>query len=237
MGERRTERSRGSLPSFRFRLAGIPVRVDLLFFVTALFLGTSAGRDGASLLVWVVVVLASVLWHELGHALALRAFGYAPVVELWAFGGLTYRASGGRTPAARFLVVTLAGPGAGLALGGLLLGWLHLARPLDVGPVAAAAIVDLLWVNIGWGLLNLLPILPLDGGNALASFLDLVTGGRGLLPARVVSVLLAGAGLVAAALAGEWWLALLSGFFLLTNASALRPQRRPQAPSPAEEGE
>lgn len=221
--------ARPSLPSLRFRLAGIPVRVDLLFFVTALFLGTSAGRDGASLLIWVAVVLASVLWHELGHALALRAFGYAPVVELWAFGGLTYRASGGRTPAARFLLVTLAGPGAGLALGGALLAWVRIAAPLDVGPLAAAAIVDLLWVNIGWGLLNLLPILPLDGGNAVASFLDLVTRGRGLLPARVVSVLLAGGGLVAAALAREWWLALLAAFFLLTNASALRGARRAAA--------
>ncbi|HEX2031417.1 MAG TPA: hypothetical protein VHL78_08465 [Actinomycetota bacterium] len=230
------ERPRGrTLPSLRFRLAGIPVSVDLLFFVTALFLGTSAGRDGASLLVWVAVVLTSVLWHELGHALALRAFGYAPVVELWAFGGLTYRASGSRTPAGRFLVVTLAGPGAGLILGGTVLLWLRTAAPLDLGPLAEAAIVDVLWVNIGWAILNMIPILPLDGGNALASFLDLVTRGRGMLPARVVSVLLAGAGVVAAVLAREWWLALLAGFFLLTNASALRRPRRPAARAAPEE--
>lgn len=234
MTERRQQPpQRGSLPSLRFRLGGIPVRVDLLFFVTALFLGTSAGRDGASLLIWVAVVVGSVLWHELGHALALRAFGYAPVVELWAFGGLTYRATGERTPAGRFLAVTLAGPGAGLALGGAILAWLRLAAPLDLGPLAAAAVVDLLWVNIGWAILNLIPILPLDGGNALASFLDLVTGGRGHVPARVVSVVLAAAGLVVAVLAREWWLALLAAFFLFTNAGSLR--RRPR-PVPRPEG-
>ena len=42
---------------------------------------------------------------------------------------------------------------------------------------------DVMWVNLGWGVLNLLPILPLDGGHIASSVAELVAGRKGRLAA------------------------------------------------------
>jgi hypothetical protein len=46
---------------------------------------------------------------------------------------------------------------------------------------------SLIFVNLGWGLLNLLPVLPLDGGNIVASLMELAAPARGRLLACYVS--------------------------------------------------
>jgi hypothetical protein len=80
----------------------------------------------------------------------------------------------------------------------------------------------LLWVNVGWGIFNLLPLLPLDGGNVMKTLLDVVTKGRGEKPARIVSIALC-AGLGLFAYFRSWWfvgvLALMWGF---SNIRALK---------------
>src|SRR5206468_2192327 len=67
-------------------------------------------------------------------------------------------------------VTSLAGPFAGFALYGLVLAFIHLA-PRSVlrslPPLAATAIDDLEWVNLYWGMVNLIPVLPFDGGHVL----------------------------------------------------------------------
>src|SRR5919199_1626135 len=71
-----------------FRVAGIPVRIDLTFLMMAFLLGWGA-RTGGLLLAWMVIVTASVLLHELGHAFAFRRFGQEPQILLQGLGGLT----------------------------------------------------------------------------------------------------------------------------------------------------
>ena len=44
---------------------------------------------------------------------------------------------------------------------------------LDVGPVIRRVLSDIVWVNVGWGILNLMPMKPLDGGNALHALLSM----------------------------------------------------------------
>ena len=80
----------------RFRLGSISVVVQPAHFLFALALGLSYSADrprGVSAAevvgVWVVLVFVSVLFHELGHALAFRAFGYASTVQLVFLGGVT----------------------------------------------------------------------------------------------------------------------------------------------------
>ena len=39
--------------------------------------------------------------------------------------------------------------------------------PLKLPPLGHMAVSSLLWVNFGWGVFNLLPVLPFDGGHVL----------------------------------------------------------------------
>lgn len=154
-----------------FSLFGIPVRVGIEFWVLTLIFGfrgdksLAAGLRGA--LTWTAVVFVSIMIHELGHALVVRRFGARPVISLHALGGLTsYTSPGLSRP--RQIAVSLAGPFAGFALGAVV--WFA-SRKLQLGPGAKDLVTSLLFVNIGWGIINMLPVLPLDGGHVLAATL------------------------------------------------------------------
>jgi Zn-dependent protease len=155
-----------------FKLLRIPVTVEWWFWLAAVLLGGGLGAkdpdDWMRVAVWTAVVLVSILVHEFGHALAGRRFGASPSIRLHGFGGVTF------LPGARFsrrenLLVSAAGPAAGLALGLMVLG-------IHRGLSGAPALVELavtygLYVNFVWTFINLLPIQPLDGGQILASLL------------------------------------------------------------------
>ena len=174
----------------RFSIAGIPVRVHPLFWLIALLLGSSA--DLIQLLIWVFVVFVSILVHELGHALAMRRYGQPSRIILHFAGGLTVPepvswGSGWANVSLRpnqEIFISLAGPGAGFLLaalvvvaviisgGSIITNWLFGVIPLPVaalmpigGRVISLLVTMLLWVNVFWGLINLLPVYPLDGGN------------------------------------------------------------------------
>ena len=75
-----------------FALFGIPVRVHPFFWLVALLLGLGGVnhyQDRAqALLIWIVVIFISILLHELGHAFAIRYYGWEPSVTLYALGGM-----------------------------------------------------------------------------------------------------------------------------------------------------
>lgn len=154
----------------QFRLLGFPVTVQTSVLVLAgvyLLLGLEARNPIPEVVAAVLTIFASILWHELGHAVAARSFGLGPVeITLHGFGGLTFHSRSDR--AWKDLVVTLAGPGAGLALGVASLAVLLL---LPLPGLAGFVITQLVFVNIFWSLFNLLPMYPLDGGNALSAVL------------------------------------------------------------------
>jgi Zn-dependent protease len=173
--------------SVQFRLFGIPVRIHLWFWLMALWLWTLNSEQGwAGLLIWVAVVFQGILMHELGHALVGRAFGRQPRIELIALGGLTWWEQRDPMSPWRSLVVSAAGPVMGIFIGTsalVLMDALHIPSP----SLGRYAFRSLIFVNLGWGLLNLLPVLPLDGGNIVASVMELAVPSRGRLLACYVS--------------------------------------------------
>jgi Zn-dependent protease len=203
-----------------FRIGKIPVRIQPAFFLMAAFLGLYGG-DVAGAIVWIAVVFVSVIVHELGHATTGLTFGLAPSVELHGMGGTTSWSAARPLSIPRRIAISLAGPGAGFAL------W---AVVRAIGPERFASVTmgdrlyaDLVWVNLGWGVMNLVPMLPLDGGNVLLELLNAVTKGRGERPARIVSIVFAGAAVPTAFLLyGNWWVSLLAASFVATNVGALR---------------
>ncbi len=178
-------------PGLQFSLGGIPVLIRPAFLLVAVIFGASV-KSPALTAIWVGIVFLSVLVHELGHALAMRLFGFAPSIELHAMGGLTsWSRERVPTPGQRMLV-TLSGPGAGLLLGGLAtLAKLGLGDVTD--PNARFALDNLQFANLAWSLINLIPVLPWDGGLILDAGVELV--GKKPRPkiAAISSILIGGA--------------------------------------------
>ena len=196
-----------------FRLGKIPVRILPSFFLMTVFLGLSA--PNWSLVAWVLVVLVSVLVHELGHATMGLAFGLEPRIELHGMGGTTSWTTPRELGAARRIAISVAGPGAGFAAGAIV--WAIGLGPFMAIPLGDFVYEQLLRVNLWWGVLNLLPMLPLDGGNVMVQALNALTGGKGERPARIISVVIAGLAVPIAALVQWWWSALLAFSFALSN--------------------
>jgi Zn-dependent protease len=212
-----------------FRLLGIPVTVRPSFLLVAALLGLQTGSVEL-IFAWIAVVFVSILIHEMGHALTARGFGSEVQIELNTLGGLT----SWTLPEADFgpgrrALVAAAGSGVGVVFGGLV--WLV---ALVTGPfygVTGFIISNLIYVNVFWGLLNWLPIRPLDGGHLFTSLLEKIAPKRGETIANVVFMVTAAAGLTAALYFRLTFVALLTGYLLFSELTRGRP-RGPQVPIP-----
>ncbi len=229
-----------------FSLLGIPVRVHPYFWLVALILGYRIMSDAPSVLIWFAAVFIGILVHEMGHALTMRAYGLYPWITLYSFGGLTSsdQRNSSRTasgPLAQVLI-DLAGPAAGFLLAALLLlgvfaaGYgnsvefdiFHGQIPQVVLPIARLAeLIDrLLFVCIAWGLLNLLPIYPLDGGQVARELLLAADARQGIQRSLQLSIFTAV--VVAVYWFAEWrdfFVPLMFGYLAFTNYVTLKAYR------------
>lgn len=195
----------GARRSARMRIAGVPVRFRASWFLVSgaivLLFGPQVQRIFPELgllayavaLGYALLLMLSVLAHELAHALAARSFGWpATEIELNLWGGHTEFLAHRATPV-KSLAVSLAGPAANLVIAGL--GW-YFSGLFELTGVAALLVQVTVLVNFMVGVFNLLPGLPLDGGRIVESAVWGATGSqdRGLRAAgwggRVVVVLL-----------------------------------------------
>jgi Zn-dependent protease len=148
-----------------FTLLGFPVRIHWLFWLNAALLGGALSAQTPSQIqnvaAWIAMVFLSILIHELGHALTMRKFGDRRVeIVLYAFGGLAI-GSAWRDRMQQILI-SAAGPAAQMAAG--FLAWLVFrAFPMEA-PLIRFAFGNFIFISFFWGALNLLPIIPMDGG-------------------------------------------------------------------------
>ena len=203
------------------KLFGIPIKVEIPFFAITLFLGLSRSREIALIVEWIAVVFVSILLHEFGHALAARAFGLAPEIRLYQMGGLTSWRSEVDLPPLKQLAISLAGPVMGFLLGGLILLTGPLLLRASPSQLMAVAYFDLLWVNIGWGVFNLLPLLPMDGGQVLVTLEAWILKRKDQVVSHVVSFLVALAITAAAFSLRAVWIGFLGIFFAYLNGHFL----------------
>ncbi|BDS06378.1 hypothetical protein NT6N_14180 [Oceaniferula spumae] len=146
-------------------------------------------------LLFMMAGFISVLAHELGHALTGWKRGGGSVwIRLWAFGGLAYH-QGGRLDRRNRCAMILAGPGAGLVLAAISIASLYVIFPapeaftrmlyyltytmipheymLNIFPddrPVYGFLNAMVWVNVWWSILNLIPVYPLDGGQFMDQF-------------------------------------------------------------------
>jgi len=241
----------------RFRLLGIPVRVHPLFWLISAVLGWRE-NNLPMVAFWVACVFVSILVHEYGHGLMAKAFHASPSIILWGLGGLCDTQSNRQTPLQR-LAVVLSGPGAGfvlcflvMAVASLIFGITpreHLSvtktlvriTPQEDDLITAVMKFRtrtnfeiyhfLVWINLMWGLVNLLPIWPLDGGRVSEIVLSAINRAQGARWGHIVSLLVAGilAVLAASFRRSDLFLPIFFGYFAFINYQMLQSIHQAQA--------
>ncbi|HRN19196.1 MAG TPA: site-2 protease family protein [Trueperaceae bacterium] len=230
-----------------FKLLGIPVRLDYSFllilplfayiigsqlpayaelFRTALGISVDVSGITQGVTPWVLGLagalglFASVIVHELGHAVVARLYGVeVREIRLWFLGGV---AQFDQMPKQRGAeaVVAIVGPIVSFAIG---FGLLRLAPSLT-GSSALVMLVGYVGItNVALALFNLIPAIPMDGGRVLRSLLALV------LPqerATLVSTTVSGIMAIALGLYGffslQLWLVVMA--FFIYNAGRMEAQ-------------
>lgn len=216
-------------------LFGIPLYIDPSWFLILAFLIWQNGRiwqnqypawDVATVYgaaaVMALLLFASVLLHELGHSLMARSQGIkVNSITLFLFGGVASIEQESKTPGQAFQVA-IAGPAVSLILFALL-GAVLVAMPGESTPLKVMA-GNLAFINLFLALFNLLPGLPLDGGQILKAAVWKLTGSRfkGIHWAAKTGKTLGWLAILLGVLTfttGGLWIALI-GWFMLQNASS-----------------
>jgi len=169
------------------RIAGIPIGVNwTVIGIAALMAWSLAGRllpgevpglDPAAY--WAagagvaVLFLASLLAHELAHAVVARRNGIGvDGITLWLLGGVARLRGEARTPGAEARIA-IVGPLTSLAVGAVAFAVAAGLGRLDLAGPPALAVVAAQWlavVNVVLGVFNLIPGAPLDGGRRPATW-------------------------------------------------------------------
>jgi Zn-dependent protease len=156
------------------RVAGINIFLHPTLFLLLAYVAMIQGGIGSVLLV--SAVFGCVLLHELGHALTARRFGIATEdITLYLIGGVARLQRMPRAPGAE-LLIALAGPAVNLVIA------LALTAVQTLGLVGAPSpwppsllglfVDDLILINVGLALFNLIPAFPMDGGRVLRALLS-----------------------------------------------------------------
>lgn len=165
-------------------LFGIPLYLDPLWFAILALVSFNFGLaylQWGTVLGWsagIVVALllfGSVLLHELGHSLVARSQGIkVNSITLFLFGGIAAIEEESKTPGEAFQVA-IAGPAVSITLFIILMG---LAYILPAASPVSVMAGDLARINLVLALFNLIPGLPLDGGQVLKAAVWKATGNR-----------------------------------------------------------
>jgi Zn-dependent protease len=187
--------------------------------------GLSDGTYMAMAGVAAIVFFASLLLHELGHAVTAKRQGMTiDGITLWLFGGVA-RFSGMFPSARAEFRIAIAGPLVSVGLGCVFVG---LAWVLDLGRAVDGVLSWLGYINLVLAAFNMLPAQPLDGGRVLHSVMwwrsgDLMTATRRAARAgEALGYTMIFAGVLALITLGAFggaWIAFL-GWFLLSAARA-----------------
>ena len=211
----------------RFRLFGFPTQIDASFLVIVALIGFDGTASHVA--IWVGLALVSVLGHELGHALAARRMGATASITLQGLGGLTRSEREAPLSRGESAVLSVAGPAAGIVLGLPVLYALH-ATGWASWTTGGYVLRTAAFTTLGWSALNLLPIVPLDGGHLLELALPGEAAARRATAARVSIAIAAVAGVLAYR-AGYQFSAVLALMFGAQNLAMLRTARTEPQPS------
>ena len=212
-----------SSPHSGFRLGtfgGATIIIELSFLILIglfVIMDIERGVPTRNALLWIPVILISVLIHELGHALTIRAFGFGnSMILLGGFGGVTVNRRTSKPW--KEIVISIAGPASSLVLS-LVLQLIWRAAPaLHADPMLQELVPLMIYANVVWAIFNLFPIYPLDGGQVVENMGRFVLSARRATAVSIwSSMILALAVLALALYARSFFAAIIVAMLLMQN--------------------
>jgi Zn-dependent protease len=163
----------------------IQIRLSPFFFVTAFLIGFMGTQTVLQSFIWMAAIFLSIFVHELGHALTAVSFNQSVIIQFTAFGGVTIPFGPKLKLFPEFLMI-LMGPLFGFSL--FILASFLLSINQFADPNIVVFLEALRFINLVWTIINLFPVMPLDGGQLFRIVLEAIFGIKG----RRYSVLLGG---------------------------------------------
>lgn len=165
-----------------FSAFGVPIRFHFTFVLLVIFLivvGLEGRQSAMGDVVFVTALFASVLLHELGHALVARHHGVRTLeIVMFPIGGLARLER--NPPARKELWIAAAGPAVNFAIAAVILSVVAWTKRMEVAvvetltdPTDANLLERIALGNLILAVFNLLPAFPMDGGRILRSVLAL----------------------------------------------------------------
>jgi Zn-dependent protease len=187
----------------------------LLAFFVATFYDPKQGLRYA--LLWVPVLFISVLLHELAHAGTIALFGYGgSQIVLGGMGGVTVSQRRGK--AWHDMIISLAGPLASFGIAWLTTKIIRTMPYAMTDPMLIAFFPLLRSANLWWGIFNLIPVSPLDGGHAVRHFFRIFLRERTAFVIAVWISIVIGAMIAVGGLVARWFfLAILIAWYVFMN--------------------
>ncbi|MGA1052543.1 MAG: hypothetical protein ACO3WU_09635 [Ilumatobacteraceae bacterium] len=209
-----------------FRLFGFDVHVRTGFGV---FLVLVVAINPNAFGLWVAAGIAAfTLVHEFGHALVARSFGAEASISLDFLAGYTSFRPRRPLDRPRQAAITAAGPLTQIITSSIVLLALG-TRPWSYGSVDDRALTEAIWwAGPAIGLLNLVPVLPLDGGHLVRTALQPWLGRDSMRTMAIVSIVLTGCGAVLLYVDGRRGFTLFIAFLLITQFQMLQAGDRRQ---------
>lgn len=213
-------------------IGGTSIDVDFSFFLLIfLFAVRDYDRGLAYALVWIPVIFISILFHELAHAGTIAMFGYGSShVVLGGLGGVTINERKARPW--HDMLISAAGPISSFALAWICRLIFTNVAVAQQDPMLKVLLPLMYWAGIVWGIFNLLPIPPLDGGKAFRNLLRTILRENTAFLIAVWIAMLVGAGIVIYALMRrDYFLAVIIGWFTFSNFQQWDEYRKRGFPS------
>jgi Zn-dependent protease len=210
---------RGNVPSMLHlgSIRGTSIDVDFNFLILVVFfvvMNYDARLGAHYALLWIPILFLSVLVHELAHAGMIGALGFGSShVVLTGMGGVTINQR--RAKPWQDLMISLAGPVSSFVIWRICV-WMERNVSLIQEDKMLVVLVPLLGAaNLMWGIFNLIPVPPLDGGHATREFFRIFTSERTAFMISIWIAIIGGGAIVALALVGkQFFVALFLGFLV-----------------------
>jgi Zn-dependent protease len=193
----------------------ITVDANFLFLVTLfVILNYNAQLGIHYALIWIPILFLSVLIHELAHAAMIGIFGYgSSEIVLTGMGGVTINRR--KAKAWHDLLISLAGPFSSFGIA-LLCDYLgDTVRIVQTDEMLRAFVPRMEAANMWWGLFNLIPVAPLDGGHAVREFFNIFLRDRtSFIISSWVAFIVGGGIAVVMFISKNFFIALYIAFFV-----------------------